>query len=88
MFLILQENRVRQPPEEGIMVDLLWSDPQVRNYRRGPKILNRRQILFILNFQELPGRSPSTRGVGIQFGPDVTEKFLKLNNLELVIRLR
>ncbi|KAI9594917.1 Metallo-dependent phosphatase-like protein [Syncephalis fuscata] len=36
--------------------------------------------------QELPGRSPSKRGVGLQFGPDVTETFLKNNNLEMVIR--
>ncbi|KAJ3017715.1 Serine/threonine-protein phosphatase 5 [Thoreauomyces humboldtii] len=32
------------------------------------------------------GRSPSKRGVGIQFGPDVTEKFLAQNNLDLLIR--
>lgn len=51
-------DRNRQPPEDGIMCELLWSDPQ---------------------FQ--PGRSPSKRGVGCQFGPDVTENFLKRNNL-------
>jgi len=55
--------RNRQPPEEGIMCELLWSDPQPQN-----------------------GRSPSKRGVGCQFGPDVTENFLKKNNLEYVIR--
>ena len=48
---------------EGIMCDLLWSDPMI-----------------------LPGRSPSKRGVGVQFGPDVTERFLKKNNLEYVVR--
>lgn len=32
------------------------------------------------------GRSPSKRGVGVQFGPDVTEKFLRLNKLDYVIR--
>ncbi|CAJ0646230.1 81_t:CDS:10 [Entrophospora sp. SA101] len=31
--------------------------------------------------QILPGRSPSKRGLGVQFGPDVTENFLKRNNL-------
>ncbi|CAG8792125.1 12929_t:CDS:10, partial [Gigaspora margarita] len=36
--------------------------------------------------QPLPGRGPSKRGVGIQFGPDVTEKFLKRNNIDLLIR--
>jgi len=32
------------------------------------------------------GRSPSKRGVGIQFGPDVTHRFLRLNNLDYIIR--
>jgi len=27
------------------------------------------------------GRSPSKRGVGSQFGPDITDKFLKDNDL-------
>ncbi|XP_042884048.1 serine/threonine-protein phosphatase 5-like [Penaeus japonicus] len=56
-------DRNRQPPEEGIMCELLWSDPM-------PAM----------------GRAPSKRGVGIQFGPDVTKKFLEKNNLEYVIR--
>lgn len=60
---IVKTERFRQPPEEGIMCDLLWSDPQPQR-----------------------GRSPSKRGVGIQFGPDITEAFLKLNNLDYVIR--
>lgn len=55
--------RNRQPPEEGIMCELLWSDPQHQN-----------------------GRSPSKRGVGCQFGPDVTNAFLKKNNLDYIIR--
>ena len=28
-----------------------------------------------------PGRSASKRGVGVQFGPDVTEEFCKNNDL-------
>lgn len=52
-----------QPPEEGIMCELLWSDPQ-----------------------PWAGRSPSKRGVGIQFGPDITEAFCKRNNLDYVVR--
>ena len=47
-----------QPGTDGLMVELLWSDPQ-----------------------EAMGRGTSKRGVGVQFGPDVTDKFLKLNNL-------
>lgn len=60
---IMNTKRFRQPPEEGIMCDLLWSDPQ-----------------------EIPGRAPSKRGVGCQFGPDITEAFLKDNDLLYVVR--
>ncbi|KAK0056933.1 serine/threonine-protein phosphatase 5 [Biomphalaria pfeifferi] len=55
--------RNKQPPESGIMCELLWSDPQ-------PQL----------------GRAPSKRGVGVQFGPDVTRKFLEKNKLEYVVR--
>lgn len=61
--MIRTVDRNRQPPDEGIMCELLWSDPQPQY-----------------------GCSPSKRGVGIQFGPDVTKRFLKLNNLDYVIR--
>jgi serine/threonine-protein phosphatase 5 len=32
------------------------------------------------------GRAPSKRGVGVQFGPDVTENFCRLNKLDYIIR--
>lgn len=60
---IREINRNRQPPEEGLMCDLLWSDPQPQ-----------------------PGKAPSKRGVGVQFGPDITQNFLTLNNLDYIIR--
>jgi len=56
-------DRNRQPPEEGIMCELLWSDPMPG-----------------------PGRAPSKRGVGQQFGPDVTQAFLRRNGLDYIIR--
>ncbi|KAJ1636339.1 serine/threonine protein phosphatase 5 putative [Pavlovales sp. CCMP2436] len=56
-------NRNREPPEEGLMSEMLWSDPQPQ-----------------------PGRSPSKRGVGLSFGPDVTQSFLERNGLKLVVR--
>ncbi len=34
----------------------------------------------------LPGRQPSKRGVGMSFGPDIAEKFLSENGLDLLIR--
>ncbi|XP_037072171.1 serine/threonine-protein phosphatase 5-like [Pollicipes pollicipes] len=55
--------RGRQPPEEGLMCELLWSDPQPQ-----------------------PGRGPSKRGVGCQFGPDVTDEFVRTNRLDYVVR--
>ncbi|KAK9174047.1 Calcineurin-like phosphoesterase family protein [Cryptosporidium meleagridis] len=36
--------------------------------------------------QQKEGRSPSPRGVGCNFGPDVTLNFLKTNNLDYIIR--
>lgn len=53
----------REPPEEGLMCELLWSDPQAP-----------------------AGRSPSKRGVGVAFGPDVTRHFLEDNKLQLLVR--
>lgn len=55
--------RGREPPDSGIMSDLMWSDPQP----------------FV-------GRSPSKRGVGMAFGPDVTRAFLEENGLSLLVR--
>lgn len=56
-------DRNRQPPDSGLMCELLWSDPQPQR-----------------------GRSASKRGIGLQFGPDVTENFLEKNNFNLVVR--
>jgi len=52
-----------EPPESGLMSDLLWSDPQ-----------------------PFPGMAPSKRGVGYSFGPDITQAFLKKNDLNLLVR--
>jgi serine/threonine-protein phosphatase 5 len=34
----------------------------------------------------LDGKHPSKRGISIEFGPDVSKKFLTQNNLELLVR--
>lgn len=60
---IRKVNREQEPPDEGLMVEMLWSDPQPGT-----------------------GRIPSKRGVGVAFGQDVTENFLKTNGLKMVIR--
>ncbi|KAH6892065.1 serine/threonine-protein phosphatase 5 [Thelonectria olida] len=59
----LNRHGQRQPGQSGLMMEMLWTDPQ-----------------------EEPGRGPSKRGVGMQFGPDITKKFCEKNGLEAVIR--
>lgn len=36
--------------------------------------------------QDQPGRGMSKRGTGLQFGPDVTKRFLQRNGLQLLVR--
>lgn len=59
----IPKNSFKQPPKEGIQMELLWTDPQVNE-----------------------GRSPSKRGIGMQFGPDITKRFVEKNNLKAIIR--
>lgn len=59
----LNRHNQRQPGQAGLMMEMLWTDPQEEN-----------------------GRGPSKRGVGMQFGPDITKKFCEKNGLEAVIR--
>jgi serine/threonine-protein phosphatase 5 len=59
----LNRHNQRQPGQAGLMMEMLWTDPQVE-----------------------PGRGPSKRGVGMQFGPDVTKRFCEKNGLEAIIR--
>lgn len=59
----LNRHSQRQPGQSGLMMEMLWTDPQTT-----------------------PGRGPSKRGVGLQFGPDVTKRFCEKNGLEAIIR--
>jgi serine/threonine-protein phosphatase 5 len=59
----LNRHKQRQPGQSGLMMEMLWTDPQPE-----------------------PGRGPSKRGVGMQFGPDVTKRFCEKNGLEAIIR--
>jgi serine/threonine-protein phosphatase 5 len=59
----LDRHKQRQPGQAGLMMEMLWTDPQTA-----------------------PGRGPSKRGVGMQFGPDVTKRFCEKNGLEAIIR--
>ena len=59
----LNRHKQRQPGQAGLMMEMLWTDPQTE-----------------------PGRGPSKRGVGMQFGPDVTKRFCENNGLDAIIR--
>jgi len=59
----LNRHNQRQPGQSGLMMEMLWTDPQTA-----------------------PGRGPSKRGVGMQFGPDITKRFCEKNGLEAIIR--
>lgn len=59
----LDRHAQKQPGQSGLMMEMLWTDPQTA-----------------------PGRGPSKRGVGLQFGPDITKKFCEKNGLEAIIR--
>jgi len=59
----LDRFKQRQPGQSGLMMEMLWTDPQTA-----------------------PGRGPSKRGVGLQFGPDITKRFCENNGLEAIIR--
>jgi serine/threonine-protein phosphatase 5 len=59
----LNRHNQRQPGQAGMMMEMLWTDPQPH-----------------------PGRGPSKRGVGTQFGPDVTKRFCENNGLDAIIR--
>ncbi|OAG17398.1 protein phosphatase 5 [Alternaria alternata] len=59
----LDRFKQRQPGQSGLMMEMLWTDPQTN-----------------------PGRGPSKRGVGLQFGPDITKRFCENNGLEAIIR--
>lgn len=59
----LNRHLQRQPGEQGLMMEMLWTDPKATL-----------------------GRGPSPRGVGLQFGPDVTKRFCDANGLKAIIR--
>ena len=81
---IRNTNRNRQPPDEGIMCELLWSDPMPAPGRAPSKRgVGSESQLFTILFSILTIYSPLSP---VQFGPDVTHRFLQKNNLDYVIR--
>ena len=61
---IKSQFRYGEVPKEGLISDILWSDPD----------------------EMVGGFTESPRGAGYLFGKDVTETFIKTNDIDLVIR--
>jgi len=72
----------------GLPVDPGVSLDDIRRIKRGcePGDKGLMSDLLWADPQPFPGKSPSKRGVGFSFGPDITEAFLKNNGLELLVR--
>jgi serine/threonine-protein phosphatase 5 len=70
------------PVREGVTLD------EIRSIPRGcePSDTGLMSDLLWSDPQPFPGKSPSKRGIGFAFGPDITEAFLHHNNLSLLVR--
>jgi len=68
--------------DEKVMLD------DIRKIKRGmePPETSLMSDLLWSDPQPFPGKSPSKRGVGFAFGPDVTKNFLERNGLSLLVR--
>ncbi|KAL8429197.1 hypothetical protein ACSSS7_006727 [Eimeria intestinalis] len=82
----------QEPPPDGGMSELLWSDPfdaapgeaggddpaQAEGETEG--------LLSAAPTLDAEGWAPSSRGAGLLWGKDVTDRFLHLNNMQCVCR--
>jgi serine/threonine-protein phosphatase 5 len=68
--------------QEGVTLDDIAAIPRGREIPQSGLMSD----LLWADPQHLPGRSPSKRGVGFSFGPDITNAFLANNNLDLLVR--
>ncbi|CAE6475867.1 unnamed protein product [Rhizoctonia solani] len=68
----------KQPGNEGLMCELLWTDPQEAN-GRGPskRVINRPAPKSIFE---------KKKSLGLGFGPDVTRKWCELNGVTGILR--
>ncbi|OLY85667.1 Serine/threonine-protein phosphatase 5 [Smittium mucronatum] len=70
------------PDKEGVTLEMIRNIDRVR--QPGDSGLLAESLWS--DPQDAPGRSPNKRGVAIHFGPDVTDQFLKRNNLKMIVR--
>lgn len=87
----------RQPGQEGLMCEVSGArERSERDEMSGRDETSREKLksfehelttqLLWTDPQEMPGRGPSKRGVGLGFGPDVTRRWCELNEVTAVIR--
>jgi diadenosine tetraphosphatase ApaH/serine/threonine PP2A family protein phosphatase len=68
--------------EGGVRLDQIETLPR----NKEPGDMGLMTDLLWADPQRMMGRSPSKRGLGYSFGPDYTDSFLAMNNLQLLIR--
>ena len=91
LLQILDIERPVEVPQEGIVCDILWSDPSkvhvLRSNVSESAFLLKIRIISIFPFcQDTVGWEPSDRGVSYVFGRDIVDAFLNRNNLSLIVR--
>jgi len=77
-------DRNRQPPDQGIVRALHRQSRGSVGALASPTNVHDPGLMCEILWsdpQPGPGRAQSKRGVGLAFGPDVTQRFLKDNNL-------
>ncbi|KAI0780072.1 Metallo-dependent phosphatase-like protein [Fomes fomentarius] len=77
--------------KDGVTLDDIRKVPRIGRQpgQEGLMCKSSRRLSYTLLWtdpQELPGRGPSKRGVGIAFGPDVTRRWCEANGVTGVIR--
>jgi len=77
---IQRVDRMIEPPGEGLLCDLLWSDPapEEETLTMAPGELK--------EWKRLTYRKNSTRGCSFEFGYAAVDKFVQQNNIKAIIR--